>query len=58
MIEIESLSLGLKFYDLRISLGSCLVNRVIIWIFICEDRVLLFVMLMFDLDLCLIVIVL
>jgi hypothetical protein len=55
MIKIESLSLSLKVSDLRISLRNCLDNRVVIRIFVCEDRVFLFVMLMFDLDLCLIV---
>jgi hypothetical protein len=48
-------SLGLKVQDLRIDLRNGLVDRVVIRIFICEDYVLLFVMLMFDLDLCLIV---
>jgi hypothetical protein len=33
---------------------SCLVNRVEIRIFICEDSFALFIMLMFDLNLCLI----
>jgi hypothetical protein len=48
-------SLGLKVQDLRIDLRNGLVDRVVIRIFICEDYMLLFVMLMFDLDLCLIV---
>jgi hypothetical protein len=58
LIEVESLSLDLKVYDLRLSLRNRLVNRVVIQMFICEDRVLLFVMLMIDLDFCLIVSVL
>jgi hypothetical protein len=58
MIEVESLSLDLKVYDLRLSLRNHLVNRVVIQMFICEDRVFLFVMLMIDLDFCLIVSVL
>jgi hypothetical protein len=36
------------------SLRNHLVNQVVMQIFICEDCVLLFMMLMFDLDLCLI----